>query len=96
MEGVMQSLASFTREKETLEARIIAIEEKIAEVIGRLAQGAMSFHAATREKHITEVVALFLAVLHLAREGRVRLEQKGNFSDIIVSHHGAKQATSDK
>ncbi len=87
MEGVVKSLATFTRETETITERIIAIEEKIAEVLARLTQGgAMSFHAVTRESQVAEVVALFLAVLHLAREGRVHLAQQGNFSDIMVSH----------
>jgi segregation and condensation protein A len=86
MEGVREGIVSFTRETETLKERIIAIEEKIAEVLARLTEGGrMSFHEAAGAKHVSEVVALFLAVLHLAREGRVHLEQKGNFSDIMVS-----------
>ncbi len=87
MEGVVKSLQTLTRETETLEARIIAIEEKIAEVLARLTQaGSMSFRAATQGNLVAEVVALFLAVLHLAREGRVHLAQQGNFSDIMVSN----------
>ncbi|MBI2623366.1 MAG: segregation/condensation protein A [Candidatus Liptonbacteria bacterium] len=97
LEGVVKSLSLFTRETETLKERIIAIEEKIAEVLARLTQeGAMSFRAVAGERHIAEVVALFLAVLHLAREGRVHLAQKGNFSDIIVAQRDARQVTSDK
>ena len=93
LEGVVQSLASFTREKETLKETIIAIEEKIAEILARVTAGtSTSFRAVAGSKHIKEVVALFLAVLHLAREGRVHLEQAENFSDIMVTHRGAENS----
>ncbi|MCR4328002.1 MAG: segregation/condensation protein A [Patescibacteria group bacterium] len=94
VQNVVQSLESYTREKETLKETIIAIEEKIAEIITRLTQGGtMSFRAVAGEQHIKEVVALFLAALHLAREGRVILEQKENFSDIIVTHATRERAS---
>lgn len=89
-EGVVQSLSIFTRETETLKESIIAIEEKIAEILARFTtESSMSFRAVSGSKHIKEVVALFLAVLHLAREGRVHLEQQTNFSDIMVTRRGA-------
>lgn len=88
-EEVAQAISALVREKETVKGRIIAVEEMIAEIIARLAQGAaMNFRTAAGARPTSEVVALFLAVLHLAREGRVLLEQPKNFSDIIVSHSG--------
>ncbi|MBM3257558.1 MAG: hypothetical protein FJY98_04560 [Candidatus Liptonbacteria bacterium] len=88
---VLRSLETYTRETETIKETIIAIEEKIAEVLTRLTQGgSMSFKVAVSGEKIAEVVALFLAVLHLAREGKVYLDQTENFSDIIVAHPRSK------
>ncbi len=85
-EGVLESLKTFTRETETVKESIIAIEEKIAEVLARLTrETSMSFGATTQGAEVTETIALFLAVLHLAREGKVFISQSENFSDIMIT-----------
>lgn len=86
LDNLIRSFEKYTREKQEVKATIIAIEEKISEVLSRLtSESRISFHAVKADKHIAEIIALFLAVLHLAREGRVHVEQNKNFSDIIVS-----------
>ncbi len=75
-----------TVEEETIKDTIISIEEKIQHIVTRLTdrmhtQFAELSHGASR----SELIALFLAILHLAREQRVWLEQEHPFSDILVS-----------
>ena len=44
----------------------------------------MHFNNLSGEKSRGEMIVVFLAILHLAREQLVLLEQMDNFSDIMV------------
>jgi chromatin segregation and condensation protein Rec8/ScpA/Scc1 (kleisin family) len=73
-------------ETETIKGKIVSLEEKIKEVIERITRegdtrlAALSHGGGSR----AETVIIFLALLHLAREQLVRLEQGEHFSDIMV------------
>ena len=47
-------------------------------------EGDIQFRHLSGEKSRSEVIIVFLAVLHLAREQLVLIEQIDNFSDIMV------------
>jgi len=82
---LFEVMKSFEIETETIREKIITLEEKISEVLGRIQrEGDMQFNNLSGEKSRSEMIVVFLAVLHLAREQLVLLEQIGNFSDIIV------------
>ena len=83
--GIFDSIKTYDLETETIHEKIITLEEKITEVLGRIQkEGDMHFNALSGEKSRGEMIVVFLAILHLAREQLVLLEQMDNFSDIMV------------
>ena len=73
-------------ETETIYETIVSLEEKMQEIIARMATiKEASLHGLSAGRGRVEIVSVFLAILHLAREGRVNLAQERQFSDIIVS-----------
>lgn len=78
-------IEKMTREEGTIRDVIMSIEEKISEIVGRLkAAASASFEDMSREKNRAEIIVIFLAILHLAREQLVSIEQERYFSDIII------------
>ncbi|MEK7195356.1 MAG: segregation/condensation protein A [Patescibacteria group bacterium] len=87
---IFDGLKAFVLETETVREKIITIEEKIAEIVERMKkEGESSFMKISGEKPRREIIAIFLAILHLAREQLVSLEQNGHFSDIIIKKSGS-------
>ncbi len=77
-------------ETETIKEKIISLEEKIKEVIERLEHEIeTNFSNLSNKKSRSEIVIIFLAILHLAREQLVSLEQSGHFSDIMITKKDA-------
>jgi segregation and condensation protein A len=85
MRGIFQTAEAYDLETETIKETIVTLEEKISEVLGRIQKGgSMRFDSLSGEKSRSEMIVVFLAILHLAREQLVLLEQMENFSDIMV------------
>jgi segregation and condensation protein A len=83
---VYAAIERITMETETIYETIVSLEEKMQEVIARMETiRESSLHGLSANRGREEVVSVFLAILHLAREGRVALAQEEQFSDIIVS-----------
>lgn len=75
----------FVLESDTIRETVVSLEKKIKEVMQRFREiTEASFSALTGGSSRSEQVVAFLAVLHLAREQVVRLEQESEFSDIMV------------
>ena len=53
--------------------------------------GNYTIHSMTpkQKKSKQPLVVIFLAILHLAREQLINLEQNGHFSDIMIEHREA-------
>ena len=82
---IFDTIKTFEMETETIKEKIVSLEEKISEVMGRIErEGDIQFRHLSGEKSRSEVIIVFLAVLHLAREQLVLIEQIDNFSDIMV------------
>lgn len=82
---LFKTLEDFILETKTIKETIVTIEEKIKEVIDRLGrENEVSLSRLSRARPIAEIIAMFLAILHLVHERAVVVEQKDNFSDIIV------------
>ncbi len=63
----------------------MTLEEKISEVLARVQkEGDMRFRNLPDGSSKGEMIVVFLALLHLAREQLVLLEQMDAFSDIMV------------
>ncbi len=86
-ERLSAAFAAIHLETETLKKKIVTIEEKIKEIIERLkGKRELSFQTLSHTKPTPEIIAIFLAVLHLAREQRIFLEQRDHFSDILIKN----------
>lgn len=86
---IFETVKKLSLETETIRGKIISLEEKIKEVISRVQEkGEMSLAKLSEAKDKSEIIVIFLAILHLAREQLVRLEQGANFSDIMIKSQG--------
>jgi segregation and condensation protein A len=82
---VLKTIETYELETETIKEKIVTLEEKITEVLGRIQKaGDTNFKHLSGDRSRGEMIVVFLAVLHLAREQLVLLEQMEAFSDIIV------------
>ena len=85
LEGIFESIKTYELETETIREKIVTLEEKISEVLARVQkEGDMHFKNLSSDKSRGETIVVFLALLHLAREQLVLLEQIDAFSDILV------------
>ncbi|MGC9968843.1 MAG: ScpA family protein [Minisyncoccia bacterium] len=85
LEKIFETVTAYAFETETIKEKIISLEEKISEVLNRLRdEGNLQFRRLSSEKSRSEAIVVFLAILHLAREQLILLEQMENFSDIMV------------
>ncbi|MDO8504557.1 MAG: ScpA family protein [Candidatus Liptonbacteria bacterium] len=85
---IFETVKKMSEEGELIREKIVSLEEKIKEVIKRVQEaGETSMGKLSHEKSKAEVIAIFLAILHLAREQLIRLEQTGNFSDIMIKNN---------
>ncbi|MFH1246555.1 MAG: segregation/condensation protein A [Candidatus Liptonbacteria bacterium] len=72
-------------EEKVAREKIISLEAKIKEIMEHMRNIKEStFHGLAKGASRSEVVVAFLAILHLAREQLVRLEQENSSSDIII------------
>lgn len=72
-------------ETETVKEKIVSLEEKVEEIIKRLEHSLeTNFSNLSSKKSRSEIIVIFLAILHLAREQLISLEQSGHFSDIMI------------
>jgi segregation and condensation protein A len=85
LEGIFESIKTYELETDTIKEKIVTLEEKISEVLARVQkEGDMHFKNLSGDKSRGETIVVFLALLHLAREQLVLLEQIDAFSDILV------------
>jgi len=83
--SIFETIKTYEFETDTIKEKIITLEEKITEVLDRVQQeGEAHFKNLSSEKSRSEMIVIFLAILHLAREQLILLEQMDNFSDIMV------------
>lgn len=88
LEKLFQALQKFSIETETIKDKIISLEEKIAEIVNRITKIGETTLKKLSGASKSEAIAAFLAILHLARDQMVRLEQAEHFSDIFVTKNG--------
>jgi segregation and condensation protein A len=82
---IFETIKTYELETETIKEKIVTLEEKISEVMGRIQkEGDMHFRHLSGAASRGDMIISFLAILHLAREQIVLLEQMENFSDIMV------------
>lgn len=85
---IAEVIRKIVSEEETVKKEIISVEEKMKEIIERLQKfSEVKFSEISGRKPRSEIIAAFLAILHMAHEQLVFIEQKSNFSDIIIKKH---------
>ena len=88
---LMRLLEEAFKEPHKVKSSVVSIEEKIKEIITRLeatlgnGHHKMSEFSASRPRG--EIVAIFLALLHLLKGSRVHVEQGELFGDILFGKH---------
>ncbi|MEK7554911.1 MAG: segregation/condensation protein A [Patescibacteria group bacterium] len=82
---VFEELTALTPETSKIKTTIITIEEKIRELMERFTRAINSnFRELTKNHSRSEVVAMFLAVLHLLKRQEISVEQGEQFGDIML------------
>lgn len=83
VEKICQELIVIFPKIDSGEIRLINFEEKIQELLTRVTKTAeANFSEVTKGRNRTEVVVLFLAVLHLLKDSLIKVSQEGKFADI--------------
>jgi len=75
---------------ETIRSSLITLEQKTEEIIGRIKKmstGGFKFGELTAEKSRSEIIVLFLAILHLLANQLIRIEQKNRFDEMVIKKH---------
>lgn len=79
-------LSLFFPRQDSVKVRLVNLEERINELILRIDKVfKTSFNEITRDQERSEVVVLFLALLHLLKDNLVSIDQKDKFSDIEIA-----------
>ncbi len=80
--------SSFTPKTESVHVRIISLEEKIKELMDRVDKAMhTSFNEITDGYEQSEIIVLFLALLHLLKDSAIEVDQKNLFSDISIKRN---------
>lgn len=74
-------------EKEQIEHKLINFEKYVADLVDRIKGASFKFNDLSEDKERQEIIILFLALLHLLKENAVKVEQEGQFGEIIISPH---------
>ena len=85
LKELFSAFERFALESETIREHVTSLEDKIRQIVARIQTIATtSFAALADGASRAETVIAFLAVLHLAREQMVLIEQENHLSDIII------------
>ena len=87
------TLKALLPEEQKVRIAVVTIEQKMEELLNRFKEaGRQSFQSMSGQKTRTEVIVLFLAILHLLKDRVIQVEQGSQFSDIMIDK-GAPPAT---
>jgi chromatin segregation and condensation protein Rec8/ScpA/Scc1 (kleisin family) len=89
MGELWDNMLGLMEESRVVREKITTLEETIKEVIKRLTElREVSFAKLSETRSRAETIVAFLAILHLAREQLIFIEQNGHFSDIMIKKNG--------
>jgi segregation and condensation protein A len=91
LERIWNEIVAYEMETQTIKEKIVSLEEKIEEVMRRITREGDTHFSRLSAGNRGETIVVFLALLHLAREQLVKLEQAERFSDIMVRKNGEKK-----
>jgi len=85
MRKLLNELERIMKPVKAVKVEIINLKKKIEEVIVRISEAPIEFNKLYSGKGRDELVALFLAILHLIKERLIKVEQKGQFGEIRIA-----------
>ncbi len=86
LDNLVQTLKVLLPEPNKIKSIIISLEEKMKELVLRCKETIQhSFRSLSEKKPKSEIIVMFLAILHLFGERGINLEQKENFDDILIN-----------
>lgn len=89
MEAMWHGLANLIESNQVIREKITTLEETVEEIMKHLTSwGQLGFTTLAQTKSRAEIIVAFLAILHLARERLILIEQAEHFSDIIIKTAG--------
>lgn len=83
--AVVLQLSKVVHQQGTVSPEIVSLKQKIEDITERLTRVAKVAFSELGGKSRTELVALFLAVLHLVRQQIADVEQSGQFGDLTIA-----------
>jgi len=84
MEKLTQTLESFFKPAVTIKNKIVDLKTKMEEILNKITEQEIDFQELSKNKSKSEVVILFLAILHLIKDQLIQVEQQAHFSNIKV------------
>lgn len=85
-QNLLNIIQEFAKETENVKSEIVSLEDKMNELISRIADTArFRFKELTDKKNKIEIIVTFLAILHLLKEQIISVEQENAFADIIIA-----------
>ncbi len=88
LSGIVEQFQKIIRPTTTIRRDIINLKEKIEEIISRLIEKPIMFSKLHGGKAKGELVALFLAILHLVKQQIIDVSQNEHFGEITVAKRG--------
>lgn len=81
---LVEGLAVFFKPAVTLKNQIVSLKKKIEEVFERLTSEVVNFKSLHSGQSRSEVVVLFLAILHLLKDQLIRVDQDEHFEEMRI------------
>ena len=83
VKGLCDEFIAVLPKLEQGQIKLINFEEKIKELLDRVTRAtSSSFKEIAKGKDRTEIVVIFLAILHLLKDSRIKVRQETEFADI--------------
>ena len=82
---ILEELQRFLKPVETLRIEVINLKTKIEEILKKLTATPKKFRELQKDGSRSEIIVLFLAILHLIKEELVWVEQETHFAEIKIA-----------
>ncbi len=88
LQNLLGEIEKFLKPVVRIKSEIINLKAKIEEIFARLTEKPMGFGKLKNGKARSEIVVLFLAILHMIRDQLISVDQPGQFGEITIVKNG--------
>jgi len=89
LESLVEQFKKIIRPREIIKIEIINLKQKIEEIMSRITNMPISFKKLSSTGCKSEIIVLFLAILHLVRQQIIDVTQTSHFEEMTIVRHGA-------